>query len=67
MTMNVGSTVVDVINEGGNVCARGVYYGEGIPGAEVKAKMPTLIHYAVLVGNELRYYPRGYTTLQVVG
>lgn len=63
--MEVGKTRVRVINEYGNKCAVGVYYGQGVPGAEVKAERPTLVHYAVLVEGELRYYPTGFHTVQV--
>ena len=63
--MEVGKTVVNVINEGGNVTAQGIYYGEGIPTADLKVKMPTIRHYAILVDGQLRYYPTGYTTIQV--
>jgi len=63
--MEVGKTRVRVINEYGNKCATGVYYGQGVPGAEVKAERPSLIHYAVLVDGELRYYPTGFHTLQL--
>ena len=63
--MEVGKTRVRVINEYGNKCAVGVYYGQGVPAAEVKAEKPHLIHYAVLVDNELRYYPTGFHTIQI--
>lgn len=63
--MEAGKTRVRVIDEYGNKCAVGIYYGQGVPAAEVKAERPTLIHYAVLVGGELRYYPTGFHTLQL--
>lgn len=55
-----------MINEYGSKCAVGVYYGQGVPAAEVKAERPTLIHYAILVEGELRYYPTGFHTIQAV-
>jgi hypothetical protein len=61
--MEAGKTKVRVLNEYGNKCAVGVYCGTGIPSADVKAERPTLKHYAVLVGGEMRYYPTGFHTL----
>jgi len=63
--MEAGKTRVRVINEYGNKCAVGVYYGQGVPTAEVKAERPSLIHYAILVEGEMRYYPTGFHTLQI--
>jgi len=56
-------TEVKVVDEGGNVCATGKYYGQGIPTKDLKANYPTIPHYAILVENQLRYYPTGYFTL----
>ena len=63
--MEIAKTRVRIINEFGNKCAVGVYYGQGVPGGNVKSSYPTLQHYAVLVDNELRYYPTGFHTIQI--
>ena len=56
-------TQVKVIDESGNVCAEGKYYGQGIPTKDLNPVHKNLPHYAILVDNALRYYPTGYFTL----
>lgn len=60
--MNI-ETKVRVLDEGGNVCAVGLYKGTGIPSRDLNAKYPELQHYAVYVDGQMRYYPVGLHTL----
>jgi hypothetical protein len=60
--MNQGDEV-RVLDEGGNICARGKYYGQGIPTADIKVVHKNHRHYAILVEGALMYYPVGYFTL----
>lgn len=60
--MEVG-TWVNVINEGGNVCATGQYLGMGIPAKSLNPQHPTLQHYAVQIEGQVRYYPTGFNSL----
>lgn len=59
-------TEVKVLDESGNVCANGKYYGQGIPTKDLNAVHKHLPHYAILVEDALRYYPTGYFTLMKV-
>jgi hypothetical protein len=54
---------VRILGQDGNVCAEGIYRGTGIPPKAVGAKQPTLHHFAVIVDNEIRYYPTGFHSL----
>lgn len=63
--MDVGEKV-QVVDQGGKVCAIGTYQGTGIPTKDLKAKLPTLQHYAVIVEGNMIYFPVGYHTLMKV-
>lgn len=54
---------VKVLDQGGNICAEGKYYGKGMVKKELNAKIPNVPHYAVLVSGKLQYYPTGYYTI----
>lgn len=55
---------VSVLNQNGNVCAEGVYRGSGIPKRDLKAKLPTLQHFAVMGDDgNMSYFPHGFFTL----
>jgi|APGre2960657505_1045072.scaffolds.fasta_scaffold28287_2 hypothetical protein len=54
---------VKIIDQGGNVFAVGTYMGTGIPTKDLKAKLPTLQHYAVIVDGNMMYFPVGFHTL----
>jgi len=60
--MDVGNWV-NVIDEGGNICATGQYLGLGVPSKDVQARYPHLKHYAIQVEGQVRYYPAGFHTL----
>jgi hypothetical protein len=63
--MEVGKTRVRVIDEFGNKCAVGIYCGQGIPAVSIGATYPSLIHFAISVQGQMRYYPTGFHTLQL--
>lgn len=55
---------VKVLDQSGNICAAGKYYGKGMVKKELNAKIPNVPHYAILIeGKGLQYYPTGYYTI----
>lgn len=55
---------VRVLNQGGNICAEGIYRGSGVPKRDLNAKLPTLQHFAVQVADgNISYFPHGFFTL----
>lgn len=54
---------VQILDENGNLCGEGLYKGTGIPSQDLNATYRNILHYAVLVEGQMRYYPTGYHTL----
>lgn len=57
-------TKVRVIGENGLSVAEGVYQGTGIPARDLNAKYPDVQHHAVVVENQMHYFPAPFCTLQ---